>query len=299
MEKKVSVIIPFYNGVDWLCEAVQSALDQTYKNLEIIVVNDGSPEDVSHFLEKYGDKIVYRYKENGGPASARNLALELATGDYIAFLDSDDLWLPEKTEKQLAFMEKTGVMWSHTGYYNWYPETDILIEKNNSWDYGYVYSMSFVSLRIQTPALIVNTQCFKEHELSFPNYRYGQDTALFSMIAKYYPLGLLKERLVKIRQRGTNADLRGTVRLPFKALKYKSVKNDKNLSFLIKIIYWIYYVENNTLDWLNSKLKLSDKSKENISRILWFFPFVLERLYKLGHYFVFKILTKKEMKYVG
>ncbi|MDY5738280.1 MAG: glycosyltransferase family A protein, partial [Candidatus Onthomorpha sp.] len=68
---KVSVIIPFYNGVDWLCEAVQSVLDQTYKNFEIIVVNDGSPEDVTKFLEKYGDKIIYHKQINQGPAAAR------------------------------------------------------------------------------------------------------------------------------------------------------------------------------------------------------------------------------------
>src|SRR5690554_2836035 len=102
MEKKVSVIIPFYNGVEWLCEAVQSVLDQTYKNFEIIVVNDGSPEDVSGLLSKYGNKIIYRYKENGCAATARNLAMEIATGEYLAFLDSDDLWLPAKTEKQIA-----------------------------------------------------------------------------------------------------------------------------------------------------------------------------------------------------
>ena len=66
MEPLVSVIIPFYSGVEWLCEAVQSVLDQTYKNFEIIVVNDGSPEDVTAFLERYGDKIVYFKKENGG-----------------------------------------------------------------------------------------------------------------------------------------------------------------------------------------------------------------------------------------
>ena len=102
--KKVSVIIPFYNGITRLSEAVQSAINQTYNNLEIIIVNDGSPEDVSDFLEKYGDDIKYFYKENGGPASARNFAIQKATGDYIAFLDSDDIWLPTKTEKQIQFI---------------------------------------------------------------------------------------------------------------------------------------------------------------------------------------------------
>lgn len=74
MNKKVSVIIPFYNGVEWLSEAVQSVLNQTYNNIEIIVINDGSPENIDGFLKKFGDKIIYKYKENGGAATARNLA---------------------------------------------------------------------------------------------------------------------------------------------------------------------------------------------------------------------------------
>ena len=72
---KVSVIIPFYNHVEWLCEAVDCVLAQTYKDYEIIVVNDGSKENVDEFLEKYGDKINYYFKENGGAATARNMYL--------------------------------------------------------------------------------------------------------------------------------------------------------------------------------------------------------------------------------
>ena len=110
MDKKVSVIIPFYNGVNWLCEAVQSVLDQTYKNVEIIVVNDGSPENVQSFLDKYGTLVNYNYQENQGPAVARNLGMHLATGDYLAYLDSDDVWVPTKLEKQIGFMESNGFL---------------------------------------------------------------------------------------------------------------------------------------------------------------------------------------------
>ena len=101
MDKTVSVVIPFYANANWLCEAVDSVLAQTYGNYEIIVVNDGSKEDVSDFLKKYGDKIKYYEKENGGAASARNEGIKRAEGDYIAFLDSDDLWTPQKLSVQL------------------------------------------------------------------------------------------------------------------------------------------------------------------------------------------------------
>ena len=114
--KKVSVIIPFYNGIHWLCEAVESALNQTYSNIEIIIVNDGSTEDITEFLKKFGDSIVYAYQKNQGAASARNYGIKLANGDYIAFLDADDIWLPTKLEKQIFFIEEIGAMWCHTNY---------------------------------------------------------------------------------------------------------------------------------------------------------------------------------------
>ena len=101
---------------------------------------------VHELADKYGDKIIYRYKENGGAATARNLALEIATGDYIAFLDSDDIWLTDKTEKQISFMEKVNAMWSHTGFYNWNPDTDIIKKVDNRNDYGYVYEKIFISI---------------------------------------------------------------------------------------------------------------------------------------------------------
>lgn len=283
MEKKVSVIIPFYNRVDWLCEAVQSVLDQTYKNFEIIVVNDGSPENVDDFLSKYGDKIIYRYKENGGAATARNLAMEIATGEYLAFLDSDDIWLPTKTEKQIAFMEERNILWSHTGYFNFYPDTKKNILKNNSRHYGEVYLQSFLSLKAPTPAIVINKMLFEEHpELSFPeDMRYAQDSALWSKIAYYYPLGLLDQPLVKIRQRGTNADRSSLIRFKVKSLLYDKLtqKEYKDINNRIIFIFRLYKYGNSFLTFLKSKMSFPKVFIELIGKSLWIFPFILERIY--------------------
>ena len=81
--RTVSVIIPFYSHIEWLYEAIESVLNQTYPIHEIILVNDGSKEDMTEFLAKYGDKITYVYQENAGPAAARNNGIRRATGDYI------------------------------------------------------------------------------------------------------------------------------------------------------------------------------------------------------------------------
>lgn len=105
MQPKVSVIIPAFNSAPFIAETIQSVLAQTYNNLEIIVVDDGSTDTTLDVLNEFGDQITALTKANGGPASARNLAIRNASGKYIAFLDADDLWTPEKLTEQVAFLE--------------------------------------------------------------------------------------------------------------------------------------------------------------------------------------------------
>ncbi|MEP6489079.1 glycosyltransferase [Microcoleus vaginatus GB2-A3] len=99
---RVSVIIPAYNSERYIVRAVESVIDQTYPDWEIIVVDDGSTDNTRQILEPYCDLINYVYQENQGSAIARNRGCELATGEFLAFLDSDDFFLPEKLQKQLA-----------------------------------------------------------------------------------------------------------------------------------------------------------------------------------------------------
>lgn len=105
---KVSVVIPAYNCAEFIGETLDSALAQTFKNYEIIVVNDGSPD--TEILEKtlcpYFENIVYIKQTNGGAARARNTAIENASGEILAFLDGDDVWLPEYLESQIDFIVK-------------------------------------------------------------------------------------------------------------------------------------------------------------------------------------------------
>lgn len=107
----VSTVIPTYNRVNDVPIAVRSALAQTYANQEIIVVDDGSSDETRLALDReFGDQIRYFYKENGGVSDARNHGIERARGAYIAFLDSDDEWLPDKLERQVAYLQ------AHPGY---------------------------------------------------------------------------------------------------------------------------------------------------------------------------------------
>jgi glycosyltransferase involved in cell wall biosynthesis len=105
---KVSVIIPTYNRSHFIKDAVESVVKQTYYNFEVIVVDDGSTDNTKELLAEYVNKLnnfKYIYQDNQGRSAARNLGISLAKGDYIAFLDSDDVWFPDKLERQVPILE--------------------------------------------------------------------------------------------------------------------------------------------------------------------------------------------------
>lgn len=103
---KVSVIIPTYNRAGYIVETLRSVFAQTFTDYEVIVVDDGSTDDTADVLKPFLDRITYIRKENGGQGSARNAGIRLAKGEYIAFLDSDDLWLPEKLDVQVKYLDE-------------------------------------------------------------------------------------------------------------------------------------------------------------------------------------------------
>jgi glycosyltransferase involved in cell wall biosynthesis len=106
----ISVIIPAYNRAFFLHEAIQSVLDQDYfarnssRSFELLVIDDGSADNTKEIVMSFGNKMKYYFQEHKGVSAARNLGLDLAQGDYIAFLDSDDLWKKEKISIQMSFM---------------------------------------------------------------------------------------------------------------------------------------------------------------------------------------------------
>jgi glycosyltransferase involved in cell wall biosynthesis len=108
MNPLVSVIIPTYNRGHVVPEAIESVLRQTYLRLEVIVVDDGSTDNTPECLQQFAGRIRVVTQENAGPAAARNRGIEMARGELIAFLDSDDLWLPRKLERQVTLLQKAG-----------------------------------------------------------------------------------------------------------------------------------------------------------------------------------------------
>lgn len=103
--KKISVVITAYNSAAFIAEAIESALRQTHAPAEIVVVDDGSTDNTAGIVSTYAPRIRYIKKANGGPSSARNLGIESTTGEYVAFLDADDVWMPEKLREQAALLQ--------------------------------------------------------------------------------------------------------------------------------------------------------------------------------------------------
>ncbi|MFD1780169.1 glycosyltransferase family 2 protein [Fredinandcohnia salidurans] len=285
MNCNVSVIIPFYNNITWLIDAVDSVLAQTYPANEVIVVDDGSKENMDNFLKKYKEKIIYIKKENGGPATARNFGIEISTGDYIAFLDSDDIWLPNKLEVQINLMEKYKVKWSHTSYELF--DTDK--KENNTLKVvsvkefnGMIYPKMLMSNPLATPSIVINGDLLRNNpNLRFNNkMRYGQDQYLWLNIAPENNILSIDEVLVRVRIRGGNAALRARVQLRARSIIWKVLNHDKDrfkikeLSKLAKLAFILSQIGTSVLSFFE-KITKNSTIIEWISKLLYVIPWIL------------------------
>ncbi|MEI6042256.1 MAG: glycosyltransferase family 2 protein [bacterium] len=126
IQNLVSVIIPSYNTESYICESIESVLNQSYTKIEILIIDDGSTDNTELILKDYikNNQIKYFKKQNGGPASARNLGIKKSTGEYIAFIDADDMWEKNKIERQLQIIKETQSDLVYTSRY--------LINSNNT-----------------------------------------------------------------------------------------------------------------------------------------------------------------------
>ena len=196
---KVSVIIPFYNRISETVLAVQSAQVQTHSNIEIIVIDDGSYDDVGplHKLIEEDSRIKYFRTENRGPAAARNYGIDLASGEYIAFLDSDDSFDPSKIEIQLKYMEDEQVSFSHTSYVQVNSELNSRVIMNSGEFKGLVYPEIIVNCPIATPTVMVKREFMLANR--FPETFYiGEDVCIWIDISSTVEVGGINKALTTV-----------------------------------------------------------------------------------------------------
>jgi glycosyltransferase involved in cell wall biosynthesis len=151
--------MPVYNRIPWAVEALRSVLDQTYTDFEVVVVDDGSTEDPTPLMMT-DRRVRYFRQENRGASAARNLGVSLARGRYVAFLDSDDLFAPDKLEKQVLAMEGSPhVAISHTSYILIDAEGETIDEVYSGRYSGKVYPGIYTdSHHIATPTVMVRSE---------------------------------------------------------------------------------------------------------------------------------------------
>ncbi len=280
----VSIVIPFFSGVNWLKEALSSVQNQAYKNIEVLVINDGSNENINDISEIYNINIRIINKENGGPASARNLGIEESSGKYIAFLDSDDIWLPEKLFKQISFMESHEYVWSQHSYKMFWEESDRTKVIDTKRYTGNVYRDCFISFKIQTSCVVVLRSVLIENNIRFPlQKRYGQDNDFYRQLAKNYTLGHVDDILSKFRIRGSNAGFRAKVQLDDKASTWKEIKNNNEvLNLLPKPITLAYkntVTSSKIINLLGKKHIKNSNIIEFISKMLYVLPYITFKTY--------------------
>lgn len=198
----VSVIIPTYNRAHLVGRAIQSVLEQTYQNFEIIVVDDASTDDMEEVVKGFSDQRIhyFRHEQNKGGGAARNTGVKKARGDFIAFLDSDDEWFPSKIEKQLRIFykgnAKLGAIGTGISIYSTRHESKIKIPSGS---FGNIHKklLQGNSWPGSTSTIMIKRECFKKVGLFDELLEAGQEYDLYIRIAKHYYFDVVRELLVK------------------------------------------------------------------------------------------------------
>ena len=241
----VSVVMPVFNGANYIRESLGSVLAQTYKNIEVIIVNDGSKDDTEEIVRSYKDsRIRYFKKENGGVATALNLGIKKMKGEYFSWLSHDDVYSIDKIEKQIAALRKLNKNKRDKTilYSNW-----ILIDKNSKKFDEFRIERRYNAKKLNYPlypimkcvvhgcSLLISKRCFDEVGLFNPKEITTQDYDMWFRMFPKYNLLFQPNFFVKFR----NHEMQGS----------NTIKNAKPEADYL---------------WLRMVKKLSDKEKKNI-----------------------------------
>ena len=181
----VSVIIPIYNSEKYISKTLDSVLNQTYKAIEIVLVDDcsidNSKQIINEYLKKHECIAYYRLEKNFGAAVARNKALELAKGRYIAFLDSDDLWYPQKIEKQIALMKQNNISICYTAI-EMIDENDKLIKGKRNVLEKVDYKFLLKNTMLATSTIVIDRKLIGNFKM--PLIKSGQDYATWLLLMR-------------------------------------------------------------------------------------------------------------------
>ncbi|CAH7217947.1 Glycosyl transferase [Vibrio chagasii] len=214
---KVSVVIPTYNCLDYLPKAIGSVLKQTHQDIELIIIDDNSNDGTSTYLASIQDHRIVKLSTLGvGAPQARNLGIEKATGEFIAFLDADDFWFPEKIERQLEFHQRYPEMaMSFTNYEHLTEDYEVIVDCFSYWSQFQNREEQFINIDnplefiiennvIGTSTVMVKADVFSQTDSFNADIKYGEDWELWLRMSENHQIGVLNSVEVGYLMRATS-----------------------------------------------------------------------------------------------
>ena len=266
----ISVIIPTYNREHFLKDAIESVLSQTYNNLELIIVDDGSVDNTQQLVQKFTDKrINYIRQEHKGASTARNRGIQEVKGEYIAFLDSDDIWLPKKIEKQLKIFRESklspGIVYAGVQYIDSHSNRKKQ-RKLSNYRGKILRQLLRKNIAGIGSTILVKRECFKKCGLFDESLSSRVDLDMLIRICQHFTADFVPEVLCSIRvhDKRITADIAGKIKsreILFKKI-YPYLKQ-----YSILLAKYLYETGE-----LYLKIDNTKKAKEYIVRSLKVFP---------------------------
>ena len=235
----VSVIIPVYNNSKYLKECIDSVINQTYKKLEIIIVDDCSTDGSIDIIKSYNDKRIKTifHKKNKGSASTRNDGIKSASGRYLAFIDSDDYWELDKILKQVKFIKDNNYHFIYSNYYYYKNGKTHIAKVPSSLDYnGYLKNTA-----IFTSTVLIDMKYFNKKDVYMPDLPIGQDAATWMSMLKKVDRAYGMKDILSIYRVGNNSISSNK----FKASRRTwNLYKRENIKLIKRIYYFISYAYN-------------------------------------------------------
>lgn len=239
----VSIVTPVYSAESFLTETIISVVNQTYKNWEMILVDDCSPDNSADLINRLAEKdsrIKYlKLKENSGAAVARNTGIANAKGRYVAFLDSDDIWFKDKLENQIEVMKNSNIGFTYTNY-SMISENGELIKERIKLPKKLNYVGLLKNTAIACSSVIIDRDLIGDFRM--PNVRKGQDTATWLMILRNHDYAYLVDEVLgsyRQVQNSISSDKIGALKRT-----WNTYRNIEKLPLHKATYYFIFYVLN-------------------------------------------------------
>jgi glycosyltransferase involved in cell wall biosynthesis len=233
MEPLISVIIPTYNRANTISRALNSVLHQTYSNIEIIIIDDGSSDNTEEILNNFKDnRIIIKKSMNRGAPAARNMGIRIAKGDFIAFLDSDDEWMLNKLEKQYNLISNSDTGFVYTGYHIIKPDGEIRLSRLPG-KKGNIFTDLIISNCVGSTSLLFVK---KQHLIDVGGFDESmpscQDWDLFIRLSQICKADFVKEYLLKYYEDNSKVRIYNN---PAKVILGHEKISQKYQNFIIKL----------------------------------------------------------------